>query len=116
MPPNKKNILSNDEICKGIKTNGERCSRKHQINSEYCKSHFSKYYIENNTKKEVKKRGRKPTTIADPKLLEPEKYIPVIYTIINGEKLLIDFNNNVYSNNLDNPVYLGIKTVDGLVK
>jgi hypothetical protein len=106
--------LKDNERCKGIKTNGERCSRKHTEDSEYCKTHIKKE--EEEVVKVAKKRGRKPNTIADPKIYEPETYIPVIYTIINGKKLLIDFNNRVYTNDLENPVYLGVKTVNGIVK
>jgi hypothetical protein len=112
----RKTIISNEERCKGIKTDGERCTRKHSPNSEFCKSHLKKSEKSENGEKQTKKRGRKPTTIADPKLFEPETYIPVIYTIINGKKLLIDFNNRVYSNDLENPQYLGIKTVDGIIR
>jgi hypothetical protein len=109
-------ILTDEERCDGIKTDGERCTRKHSPNSRFCKSHLKKSEKPENNEKTAKKRGRKPTTIADPKLFEPETYIPVIYTVINGEKLLIDFNNRVYTNNLENPRYLGIKTVDGIIR
>jgi len=112
----KRSPLTEEERCKGIKTDGERCTRKHAQGSEYCKSHFKKVEQTENGEKQAKKRGRKPTTIADPKLFEPETYIPVIYTVINGEKLLIDFNNRVYTNDLENPRYLGVKTVDGIIK
>jgi hypothetical protein len=110
----KRSILKDGERCKGIKTDGERCTRKHTKDSEYCKSHIK--IVEDSCVKVAKKRGRKPKIITDPKIFEPETYIPVIYTIINGEKLLIDFNNNVYTNDLENPQYLGVKTIDGILK
>lgn len=121
MPPKsrknkKRSKITDAERCNGSKTDGERCTRRHLPDNEYCKSHSK--IVENalQQEKEKKKRGRKPKIIADPKINEPDKYIPVIYTIINGEKLLIDFNNRVYTNDLENPKYLGVKTVDGLVK
>lgn len=111
-----RSTLTEEERCAGIKTDGERCTRKHTPGYKFCKSHLKKSTESENGEKQSKKRGRKPTTVADPKLFEPETYIPVIYTVINGEKLLIDFNNRVYSNDLENPRYLGIKTVDGIIR
>lgn len=115
----KRTILTDEERCNGLKTDGERCTRKHLPDSKFCKSHSRK--PDNTIKpvndtREVKKRGRKPKIIPDDKLKDPETYLPVIYTVINGEKLLIDFRNRVYTNDLENPRYLGVKTVDGLVK
>lgn len=115
--PKKRNkprkLVPNDKRCTGLKTDGERCTRSKSGESEFCKSHMNvtdKKYTKSN-----KKRGRKPKIIPDEKMFD-DNYIPVYHTIMNGMKVLIDFNNNVYSNDLENPVYLGKKTIYGLVK
>lgn len=116
----RKTYISNDERCKGIKTDGERCTRRHMPDKEYCKSHLrvNNMVLKQNTGKEttepVKKRGRKPKFIPDEKIYKPDLYIPVNYCIIEGKKYLLDYENNVYSNNIENPVFIGKKTVYGI--
>lgn len=149
-----KNPITEEERCKGIKTDGEQCSRKHNSESDYCKSHLK---LVNRKKKNVtiqqhdnlklevvettsnkldkieltdnreinteqtsqiyipKKRGRKPKIIPDTRINDSETYIPVNYIIINGEKYLIDQNYNIYSNDIENPVFIGCKTIHGIV-
>lgn len=117
MKPKKRNkprkLVPNDKRCNGLKTDGERCSRSKSGESEFCKSHMN--VSERKYTKSNKKRGRKPKNIPNEKMFD-DNYIPVYYTIMNGMKVLIDFNNNVYSDDLENPVYLGRKTIYGLVK
>lgn len=107
--------IQKNEICMGIKTNGERCTRKHLLNINYCKSHLNNNDNSRVINTEPKKRGRKPKIIPNDKIKDDD-YIPVCNYIYNGERVLIDFDNNIYTNNLDNPVYLGTKTINGLIK
>lgn len=106
-------LVSNDKRCQGLKTDGERCTRSKSGDTNYCKSHMNNK--ERIINKSNKKRGRKPKIIPDNRIFTDD-YIPVYYTVINGIKVLIDFENNVYSNDIDNPVFLGKKTIYGLIK
>ena len=115
----RKTKISDEDRCQGIKTDGERCTRRHIDDCIYCKSHKKINEKNNNGKKEekqLKKRGRKPRIIPDNKIYEPDKYLPVYPCLINGKKLLMDFNFNVFTYDLENPKYLGKKTINGIVK
>jgi hypothetical protein len=57
---------------------------------------------------EPKKRGRKKKQREE--LIETEEYE------FNGIKYLVDNDNNVYTHNIDQPVYVGTKLIDGRVK
>lgn len=57
---------------------------------------------------EPKKRGRKKKQREE--LIETEEYE------FNGVKYLVDNDNNVYTNNVDQPVYIGTKLIDGRIK
>lgn len=57
---------------------------------------------------EPKKRGRKKKQKEE--LIETEEYE------FNGTKYLVDGDNNVYSYNIEQPVYVGTKLIDGRVK
>lgn len=59
-------------------------------------------------KKEGKKRGRKKKQKEE--LIETEEYE------YNGTIYLVDKDNNVYTNNVNAPVLVGTKLVDGRVK
>jgi hypothetical protein len=57
---------------------------------------------------EPKKRGRKKKQREE--LIETEEYE------FNGIKYLVDNDNNVYTYNIDQPVYIGTKLIDGRIK
>lgn len=57
---------------------------------------------------EPKKRGRKKKQREE--LVETEEYE------FNGVKYLVDKDNNVYTHNIDQPVYIGTKLIDGRIK
>lgn len=57
---------------------------------------------------EPKKRGRKKKPREE--LIETEEYE------FNGTKYLVDNDNNVYTHNIEAPVYIGTKLIDGRVK
>ena len=57
---------------------------------------------------EPKKRGRKKKQREE--LVETEEYE------FNSVKYLVDKDNNVYTHNIDQPVYIGTKLIDGRIK
>ena len=57
------------------------------------------------------RRGRKSTISFDPRQYDSE-YITLWEDIVEGEKVLIDNNNNVYTFDTQNPVYIGKKDVN----
>lgn len=57
---------------------------------------------------EPKKRGRKKKQKEE--MIETEEYE------YNGVKYLIDHENNVYTYNIEQPVYVGTKLIDGRIK
>lgn len=57
---------------------------------------------------EPKKRGRKKKQREE--LIETEEYE------FDGVKYLVDNDNNVYTYNIDQPVYIGTKLIDGRIK
>lgn len=56
------------------------------------------------------KRGRKPKIQFDPRQYDNE-YITLWEDIVEGEKVLIDNSNNIYTYNLEHPVYIGKKDI-----
>lgn len=62
----------------------------------------------NEVKKEAKKRGRKKKQKEE--VIETEEYE------YNGVIYLVDKDNNVYTNDVQRPVLVGTKLVDGRVK
>lgn len=113
-----RNIPEDKDRCKGLKKDGTRCTRQYTDKNVFlCKSH--KRINENNSNtteiKEKKKRGRKPKIIPDPKLNDSD-YLPVVPCLIDGIIYFIDFQNNVYTYDTENPKFIGIKTIYGIQK
>tara|TARA_B100001093_G_C26824273_1_gene1013303 strand:- start:285 stop:857 length:573 start_codon:yes stop_codon:yes gene_type:complete len=112
---NKKNI-SSDEMCMGRKIDNNRCSRRRINGTCYCKSHNRKLPNGNINDpipppKERAKRGRKRKIEFNKKQFDPN-FITLWEDIIDGERLLVDSFNNVYSYDTEKPIYLGTKTLD----
>jgi hypothetical protein len=57
------------------------------------------------------KRGRKSKVPFDPRQYDNE-YITLWEDIVEGEKVLVDNNNNVYTFDIQTPVYIGKKDVN----
>lgn len=113
----KKNVDIN-LICIGRKLDGKQCSRKKSINNEYCKSHLKKIINMNTQKKDENnktvirnKRGRKPKVQFDPRRYDND-YLTLWEDLIEGEKVLIDNDGNVYTFNTSHPILLGKKDVN----
>jgi hypothetical protein len=110
----KKNI-NIDNLCLGRKLDNKQCSRKRHNGTNFCKSHLKR--LSNgridqpssiNTKS---KRGRKRKVQFDPRQYDNE-YVTLWEDLIDGEKILIDNNNNIYTFNLESPILLGKKDVN----
>lgn len=108
-------VLPSHLQCMGRKLDGKQCTRGRKDNSDYCKSHMNKLpygRIDDEFKlKEPLKRGRKRKSSS--------KEVEYVYTnidVIDGENYLVDNNNLVYSFDINNPVFLGLKTEDGIKK
>jgi len=108
-------VLPSHLQCMGRKLDGKQCTRGRKDNSDYCKSHINKLpygRIDDEFKlKEPLKRGRKRKSSS--------KEVEYVYThidVIDGENYLVDNNNLVYSFDINNPVFLGIKTENGIKK
>ena len=110
-----KKVVSSDLICLGRKLDNKQCTRKKHNGSEFCKSHLIKLSngrIDQANNVVIRnKRGRKRKVEFDPRQYDNE-YITLWEDIINGEKVLLDNNNNIYTFDLENPQYLGKKTID----
>lgn len=112
-----KKTMSPDSICMGRKLDNKQCTRKKHAGYDFCKSHLQKLsngrIDENHTAKiNIKsKRGRKRKVEFDPRQYDNE-YITLWEDIIDGEKVLIDNHNNVYTFDLTAPRYLGKKKID----
>ena len=106
-------ILPSDKQCMGRKLDGKQCTRGRKDNSEFCKSHLNKlpfgriddddYFV-----KEPLKRGRKCKN----NVLNRNKYIITHIEEIDGNNYLVDDNNFVYSFDVNNPLFLGVKSVE----
>lgn len=103
-------VLPLDKQCMGRKLDGKQCTRGRKDNIEFCKSHQNKlpfgriddneYFI-----KEPSKRGRKKKN----NILNCNKYIITHIEEIEGNNYLVDDHNLVYSFDVNNPSFLGIK-------
>jgi hypothetical protein len=109
-----KKVINQDMICLGRKLDNKQCSRKKHNGTDFCKSHLRKLsngridqpYVSVNKNK----RGRKRKVQFDPRQYDNE-YITLWEDIVDGHKVLVDNNNNVYTFNLTNPVFLGKKDI-----
>lgn len=119
-------------ICIAIKTNKEKCTQKVKEGETLCNRHYNLklkkgniltiyniddcdlQLIKNGDKyccevKDKKRRGRRRKYEISDKFYD-NNYITVWPEIINGQKLFVDNQDNVYTLDIDNPVYLGVKT------
>ena len=110
----KKNI-NVEYICLGRKIDTKQCTRKKHNGSDFCKSHLIKLSngrIDEPIQTVVRcKRGRKRKVEFDPRQYDNE-YITLWEDIIDGQKILLDGNNNMYTYDLQAPQYIGKKYID----
>ena len=105
-------VLPTDLTCLGRKLDGNQCTRARRSGSEYCLSHHKNLpngRIDDKSyqKKEKGKRGRKK------KNFNEDEYISTKREIIGNILYLVDEEKNVYTNNVDNPEWIGIKNDEG---
>lgn len=67
-----------------------------------------------NVPKQLKKRGRKRKIPIDEKYNNPE-YVVMWPEICMAQKVLVDRYDNVYTYDLESPIWLGVKTVYGKI-
>ena len=99
-------ILAKELQCMGRKLDEKQCTRGKRENSDYCKSHENKLpfgRIDEPFKgKEINKRGRKRKD-------NTECFIATHVEVIDGKNYLVDEKNFIYTFNINNPEFLGIK-------
>ena len=103
--------------CMGRKIDGKQCTRSKLSGLDFCKSHHENLpqgRIDDNKykMKEKGKRGRKKKD----ELYNNEQYLAVYPEVFNdGNQYFVDSNNLVYSYNIENPEFLGIKNSAGMI-
>ena len=104
--------LNPENTCMGRKGDGKQCTRGRRIGSEYCKSHENNLpegRIDEPYTKKSKNRGRKKTNKAN-------EYINTKLELIDNVQYLVDENNYIYTYNMNNPEFIGIKINNKLHK
>ena len=102
-------VLPKEMTCMGRKLDGEQCTRAKRSDTEFCLSHHKNLpngrIDDLNYQPPVKgKRGRKKKVVYD-----ASEYIATKLEILDGQKYLVDSDNNVYTYNLENPEWIGKK-------
>ena len=110
-----KKVINTEYICLGRKLDNKQCTRKKHNGTDFCKSHLIKLSngrIDEPTPTVIhNKRGRKRKVEFDPRQYD-NNYITLWEDIINGHKVLLDSNNNIYTYDLKSPKYIGKKTIN----
>ena len=101
--------LEDEKRCLGRKFDGNQCTRSRRDKSDFCLSHeknLPQGRIDDNSfkPKEKGKRGRKKKQHA---FANNDEYLATTLIEHNGYKYLIDEDNNVYTFNIERPVYKG---------
>ena len=113
-----KKAVNPDTICLGRKLDNKQCTRKKHNDAEFCKSHMIKLSngrIDHPNQSNIRnKRGRKRKVEFDPRQYDNE-YVTLWEDIIDGEKVLIDSNSNIYTFDLETPQYIGKKEIDNKI-
>ncbi len=103
-------ILDNNKRCMGRKFDGNQCTRSRRGDAHYCLSHeknLPQGRIDDVSfkPKEKGKRGRKKKIHA---FANDENYIATTRENFGGNiEYLVDENKNVYTYNIEKPVYVG---------
>ena len=110
-----KRNANTENLCLGRKLDNKQCSRKRHNGSEFCKSHLKRLsngrMDQPNSVNTKSKRGRKRKVQFDPRQYDNE-YVTLWEDLIDGEKIIIDNNNNIYTFDLESPILLGKKDVN----
>jgi hypothetical protein len=110
-----KRNVNTDNLCLGRKLDNKQCSRKRHNGTDFCKSHLKRLsngrMDQPNSINTKSKRGRKRKVQFDPRQYDNE-YVTLWEDLIDGEKILIDNNNNIYTFDLESPILIGKKDVN----
>jgi len=100
-------ILPNELQCMGRKLDCLQCTRSKRPGNDYCLSHIKNLphgRIDDESFNMAKlTSGKKKNAFTD----THEDFIATHVEMVDNKQVLIDSNNNVYSYNIDAPVYLG---------
>jgi hypothetical protein len=101
--------LPEELMCMGRKLDGKQCTRSRRNATEYCLSHEKslpngRIDDKNYEQKPKGVRGRKKRMSN----LDSSEYVATRIREINGEKYLVDNQNNVYLHDIENPTRIGI--------
>ena len=101
-----------DKISKEESKLKARNETKEEINKEEIKKHAGILEKKDTTTKPIKtsKRGRKSKIQFDPRQYDNE-YITLWEDIVEGEKVLVDNTGNIYTFDIEKPIYIGKKDV-----
>jgi len=115
---NRKNARTGPR-CMARKTDGTQCTRQPSGKYEYCKSHQKSLpcgRIDEDiiSVPMVQKRGRKRKFKYDPRMCDND-YATLWEDIVDGERVLVDNDGNVFSYDENSPIYLGKKTLEGKI-
>lgn len=106
-------VLPQDKMCMGRKLDGKQCTRGRKADSDYCKSHMNKLPFGDVRQAfdipPISKRGRKKKTMIN-------KYIVTHIEEIGGSNYLVDDKDWVYSFNVNDPRFLGVKMDNKILK
>ena len=108
--------------CMGRTAKHTRCSRSCKGRYEYCQSHINNKCpygrfdedLKIPEEKIIRKRGRKRKVEISDKFKD-NTYVTLWTEIVEGDKRLVDRFNNVYTFDLNNPKFLGVKQLTGKI-
>ncbi len=107
--------------CMARRADKGQCTRKQAIGSDLCQGHLKKCTYgridgpipeEFAISKVPKTRGRKRKQQIDDRFND-DNYVTLWPEICEGERVLVDRYDNVYSYNMETPTYLGVKMITG---
>ena len=115
---NRKNARTGPR-CMARKTDGTQCTRQPSGKFQYCKSHQKSLpcgRIDEDVicVPVVQKRGRKRKFKYDPRMCDND-YATLWEDIVDGDRVLVDADGNVFSYDENSPIYLGKKTLEGKI-
>ena len=99
-----RNIVISKLRCLGRKKDGLRCTRKKIMNYDFCKSHSKS--LPNGRIDDGKIVDIKVSN--DKQFYNSDEYVKVYKKKINHQTYLLDDENNVYINNIQSPVRVGM--------
>ena len=113
-------VIDKECMCMGRKLDTLQCTRRRLPGHDYCLSHVKNRpngRIDEDIviKKSKGKRGRKRKNNYDPKQND-KNYSTLWENVIDNEKYLIDINNNIFTFDLEKPIYLGRKNLEGKIE